>query len=791
MQKIKKIDINNFGSYKNYNWNSAVSTDAEFKDVNIIYGRNYTGKTTLSRIFKCLEKKSVHSDYENPNFTFTLDDSSTIQNSTLHTSNLDVSVYNTDFVKDNLNWLHNQDGSIEPFTVLGGDNNLIEAQVIEIKSKLGDKPEEEKENPNEKLYFDLVNKAEKYKASYDLHKKLKDVLEVKLRNKANQEIKHNKLYGNPNYRINSIKHDIETVKKENIQKLDNETVKKYDDLIKEVIKNDIKTLPEQKTNFEKYYLEVKEILNKKIKPSNPIQELLDDSLLQEWVRQGRTYHESKRESCAFCGNFIDENLWKKLDEHFSKESELLRVEIQNKIDELDKKKSSLETFISFNESDFYSTSQEDIKESLKKWNNLKLKYRDNIELLITALKSRGDDIFNHKIEIETISDISDDILECIKDINKLIEVNNKKSLTLNKEQSDARDSLRLSEISRFIEDIDYDKKIDEIKQAFEKEESFKKDKEDLDRKIKQYEEEIRQLQTQLNDESKGAELVNEYLEKYFGSNGFKLVPNDEGLGVKYKIVRDGQEAKNLSEGECSLISFCYFMAKIKDALEDDVNPNNLIIYIDDPISSLDSNHIFFIFSLIEHKITKPKKYKQLFISTHSLDFLKYIKRLTVPGDKKEVLRHFLIEMEQKQNDKRSNLKCMPDYLRDYTTEFNYLFNEIYKLYKEVRGERARQIENTYNQFYNIPNNIRKFLEYYLFYKYPNSDSPLNNLDKLFDGEIPTKINRIVNELSHLTFIDRGWSPMDVSEIEECVKIVIEKVKDKDEDQFNALVQSVQ
>lgn len=56
--------------------------------------------------------------------------------------------------------------------------------------------------------------------------------------------------------------------------------------------------------------------------------------------------------------------------------------------------------------------------------------------------------------------------------------------------------------------------------------------------------------------------------------------------------------------------------------------------------------------------------------------------------------------------------------------------------------------------------------------------------------MPAKINRLVNELSHLTFIDRGWSPMDVSEIEECVKMVIEKIKEKDEEQFNALVQSL-
>jgi 16S rRNA pseudouridine516 synthase len=59
---------------------------------------------------------------------------------------------------------------------------------------------------------------------------------------------------------------------------------------------------------------------------------------------------------------------------------------------------------------------------------------------------------------------------------------------------------------------------------------------------------------------------------------------------------------------------------------------------------------------------------------------------------------------------------MPEHLKDYITEFNYLFKEIYFYYKTINGERAQQINNTYNTFYNLPNNIRKFLEYYLFYK---------------------------------------------------------------------------
>ena len=196
-----------------------------------------------------------------------------------------------------------------------------------------------------------------------------------------------------------------------------------------------------------------------------------------------------------------------------------------------------------------------------------------------------------------------------------------------------------------------------------------------------------------------------------------------------------------------------------------------------------------MFSLIEKIIAKPNRYKQLFISTHNLDFLKYLKRLTSPNGKGSV-SHYLIERRQKGSEKGSFLVPMPTHLKDYVTEFNYLFNEIYKVYKEVGGDKKAMISNTYNQFYNLPNNMRKFLECYLFYRFPNSESPLDNLSKIFNGNTPTIINRFINEYSHLTYIDRGWKPIDVGEAEECAKIVIEKIRDQDPDQFEALLQSV-
>ena len=57
---FKKIDIKKFGLYRDFEWPEKLP---EFGRVNIIYGRNYQGKTTLSRIFDCLGQGRIHQDY--------------------------------------------------------------------------------------------------------------------------------------------------------------------------------------------------------------------------------------------------------------------------------------------------------------------------------------------------------------------------------------------------------------------------------------------------------------------------------------------------------------------------------------------------------------------------------------------------------------------------------------------------------------------------------------------------------------------------------------------------------
>ena len=60
--------IKNLAVFQNFVWDSSVidggSNVQLFKEINVIYGRNYSGKTTLSRIVRALEKGAISDKYE-------------------------------------------------------------------------------------------------------------------------------------------------------------------------------------------------------------------------------------------------------------------------------------------------------------------------------------------------------------------------------------------------------------------------------------------------------------------------------------------------------------------------------------------------------------------------------------------------------------------------------------------------------------------------------------------------------------------------------------------------------
>lgn len=780
---IKRIDIPNFGSFKEFVWSHSVfDSDGnanDFKKLNILYGRNYSGKTTLSRILRCFQTGELPEKYESPSFSITTS-TEILTQAQITTSNLGIRVYNKDFVDEHLSFLRDNNGDITAFAILGSENKKIEEEIEEKKKQLGSI---EKRSG---LHYAFDNKQQEYRVSQQKMKTAGNELERKLFNKANTPpggIKHNPLYKNVNYDTRNIKTDIQTIRANSIRVLSNEERKQEEALLDEKPIQDIDMRGLKFTpSISSLHKDAEILLTKEIAPSKPIQELLDDADLQAWVKEGINHHKGRRTSCGFCGAPLSNELWEKLDAHFNEASAELEKALHRHMQKVEKEKEIVANTSIPDTNAFYSVFH-DSYSPVKRQLEVELdRYQKLLDDIIENLHKRLNNIFS-PCSPTTLADNSDKIIKRIDAIKELVEQNNKKTRTLEEDQNNAREDLRLSEIALFMQEINYEEEEEKIRKQKEETNGLKQEVDNLQRKISKIEEAINKLQVQLKDEKKGADKVNDYLNRFFGHAGLSLeaVEDAETSTYKFNIMRGDLPAYNLSEGECSLVSFCYFIAKLD---EPESSGKNLIICIDDPVSSLDSNHIFFLFALIESVIAAPMRYEQLFLLTHNLEFLKYLKRLSRP---RKDCEHFLVVCSEG----KSTIKLMPDYLRKYITEFNYLFGEIYTCVNQDNES------NAYHCFYNFGNNLRKFLEVYLFFKYPFSDDNKDHesrIRRFFEDEQPESkviVERLTNEYSHLSgVIDRSTQPIDHAEISKTAEFVLKIIKQKDPDQFQCLVDSI-
>ena len=781
--EIKRIDsIKNIAVFHDFQWKVSLrgkgKKRVEFKKINILYGRNYSGKTTLSRIFRSLETGLISDKYEAPEFNLSFCDGAKVNQDLLSGHGQVVRVFNEDFILDNLRFIDDDEQAINSFAILGKDNAYLEAEIEKLEVDLGN--EEVKTGLLGILHVADIEFRDAEKAFNDRSSEL----EEKLRSKANNRetgIKHNKLYGDATYNLPKLKADIEEVSKNGYYSLSPDQESAFHQLLNEEPKSKLLVSDPLNLQFSKLAANTKTLTERKIQISEPIRELLDDSVLENWVRGGRELHQGKRDECAFCGGNLPSDLWVKLDKHFNQESEVLRQELEELIDSIDEERTRVPEILKFNKEDFYSEFAEELDSISEQYSEQTNAYLESLDSLESQIEYRKNNIFS-PLEFSEPESLEVTLCAVRDSYEQLKTKSNRFTVSLSTNRAEARRALRLQEVYSFIKDIKYAEEIDAI-EVLEKGMNTARDaRNSAEENVKDHKKEIRKLKAQLKDESKGAELVNYYLNNFFGHEFLSLRaieehPGDTSSGYRFEVTRYGRKAFHLSEGERSLIAFCYFMAKLEDI---ETRGNQPIIWIDDPISSLDSNHIFFIFSLINSIIVETENYSQLFISTHNLNFLRYLKRIS----EKTSPEYFLVE----RNGETSEICMMPEYLKKYVTEFNYLFHRIFRCSTAESTD-----DSNYSDFYNFGNNARKLLEIYLYYRFPNGEKYDIKLRRFFgEDRIPAILtNRVNNEYSHLAGgIERGASPVEVPEMKRVAQMITLKIQENDPEQYSALLESI-
>jgi len=789
IKKFKSID--NLAVFHNFEWDKDVcdvdGNALSFKAINIIYGRSYSGKTTLSRIVRGMETGALSEKYDSPSFSLSLSNGVEVTQNSLSGHGKKVRVFNEDFVRENIRFIVDPDDSIESFAIFGENNNKIEKEIEEIEKYLGSN-EEGKETD---LYGKRIEARAKYIKAKEEHTKAAYSLDKQLSDKATDRkigIKYQAdRFGEQNYNIQKLKVDIGRVLSEEYLPPTDTQLTQYEQLIAEKMLQATPSFQGPYLRLEDFINEAEPIISRKISESDKIEVLIKDAVLNRWVNEGRAYHQGKRDNCAFCGNQISADRWEKLEKHFDEESSKLEKEIDALIKKIEIEKQSTASILIINKSLFYSTFHKRLDTVSEKLKKAIEDYSASLDFLLSQLKNRKDDLLNPKL-FKRPEDTSPALKGAWSEYEVIRAESETFTESLSKKQSEAKAALRLDEVSKYLTTIGYQAQLLDI-------ECKKKSLDDVEREgkkisggISQKEALIAEKKRQLKDEEQGARKVNEYLNHFFGHQfiSVEAIPGEKDKKIRFEVKRSGKKAYHLSEGECSLLAFCYFLAKLDDIDTKDSKP---IIWIDDPISSLDSNHVFFVYGLISEEIIAQGKFAQLFISTHNLDFLKYLRRLSgkyldANGSKKDYQKSYLLVSRR---DRYSKIKLMPKHLRDYATEFNYLFHQIYK---------CTQIEDVndsnYTTFYNFGNSARKFLEIYLYYRYPDQGMSEETLTRFFGGEkIPTVLTeRINNEYSHLAGVfERGATPVEVPEMLTAAKQIIERLR-MDGDQFTALLNSV-
>lgn len=207
MSKIKEININNLAVFKNFFWKNTVKDKTgktvELSDINIFYGRNYSGKTILSRIFRAYETGIISDKYENPDFSLKFEDKMVVTQKDISTK-LNIRVFNEDFNQENLSFIYDPNKEIKSFAILGDENATLLKEIGEIENELNNT------ESGLNLQFEKLNDEIK-KIENDESAKMKflntlmhdEVLDQKKGIKYNSD-----RFGDQNYNVTKLKDEI-------------------------------------------------------------------------------------------------------------------------------------------------------------------------------------------------------------------------------------------------------------------------------------------------------------------------------------------------------------------------------------------------------------------------------------------------------------------------------------------------------------------------------------------------------------------------------------------------------
>lgn len=577
---INKIVMKNVASYKK---ETSLETD---KAVNLIYGLNGTGKSTLSG-FLYNTKNSQYNDCKIEGLR----------------STDRVLVYNQQFITDNFYETENISGI---FT-LSKENKDASQAIDDARKNLMRLSEEKTKITNEKAAFE--SKYQKQIQDFQ-----KEVWKIKTEYSGGDRVLE--------YCLEKMKGNKETLFRYLLEiPLPDEKIEyTVEDLKQEV--NELQENGEKENNISEVkfgvgYIEESSLLSKiivgnKNSSVSGLIELLGNS---KWVDEGIQYVHMDGEvaDCPFCQQkTVSRVFYDKLQDYFDESYKRDKTEIERLLHEYEELINRGLSYI------------EEIKERrfIKKREKELEACVANIEKMFAENMGKLRDKFQNPsgvISLQSIFEYEAQINEIINSVNAEIKVFNDKMENIKGTLEAIKKRfwvLMRCEYASIVElyikaEKNNKEELEKYQKALEKNQKDNMVQQNIITDNQKRTVNIDEAVTNIKNGLVDIGITDFTIEKY---------SDDEAL---YHLKREGVGGnvfKTLSEGEKMVISFLYFIEMCKGETKTNSALSNKIIVIDDPISSLSHIYVFNVGRLIHNEFLRTSKYDQIFVLTHSLYF---------------------------------------------------------------------------------------------------------------------------------------------------------------------------
>ena len=726
--QIKRIArIERYRIFRDFTWPETLPNFARF---NLIYGWNGVGKTTLSGLFSYLQTKQIMTEGR---VDWLIDQGTVSSTNIANEQTPAVRVFNRDTVARTV--FESSQGRLPPVYYLGEDTAKKQAQIEKLEAK---SVELEKQKT---VLADQQGTATKRFDSFctDQARAIKNLLtaqgsEFNTYNAARFKQRAEELLASPRTLLSEAD-------------VDNLTS------IKSASAKDPITVPAPHyPDFIDLNRKVDQVLGKTVVAAT-LAELTENPELSTWVRTGLHLHtgEHQKDKCAFCNQMIESQRLEQLEAHFNDAFERFQVEINDLLNHVKATKSFIEKLplpdkkllhdhlIARFESEVQSLKQQTylvsvmLKNMAKALETKAANPFKKLELKGAMVIEPGErkDTTKWGVFLEIVSTAGSAVSAAVgknafENIRSLIQQHNQHCEKFTAAQREARQALEVDEVNKALESFNGQR--DEIESLESQMLALNVDISEASRTVKQLKIEIRQ------HSAAAAELTND-LVSYLGREELNFIAHDGG----YSIMRNGQPALHLSEGERTAISFIYFLKSLQDS---SFNLQQGVVVIDDPISSLDANSIYSAFGFMKARI---KDAGQVFVLTHNFTFFRQVNNWFNYVRPKTEAGFFMLNPVIRDGIRTTVLSQLDPLLRNYESEYHYLFQTIFKA-------SGLPDDTPMAAFYGMPNVARRLLETVLAFKLPDKAGDLNKqLEEVahFDAGKKARIIRFTHSYSHL------------------------------------------